>query len=662
VLWSNPGDGSGVSWIVPAVPSATGVADVFAFQNDGTVQAITSDGTTAWTAQADWAIPDFQGGLIVEQGDSSIWKLDGITGQPYPVYTPTAAAGVWAVHPDGTIFAIQQNNAGTASEYDSVLGIDPTTGLKFSVPLESNDPEVNPPEISHGATWYALDLIVAGDGYAYVPYAYSQLADAVDGSVTTHFMLLRVDSSGAYDKVKIMDWTVPGPWGMQDGLTVNIITNADTGTLLTWEANPNAHSNIKRPATSGPASAMFRGRRRPGREPRAPQMSPRQGYGFGSGPVTYGMAVTTGTSVSLVSAPQVPGQDEYGDVPAVIPVLQAQDGSFVGEYVAGYDANYNYVYNMVSFDAAGNVRWIVPNEQPQIATDDGGVIGQSGIAYDSGGNATGQVGNTIGPTGPPGSGVASWSAQMYTMGTSGVSLDYFWFRYAESFGVLPGGSPSGNGTSVANVINAESMPLFQIPIYSSTTTSCSVGSTKNLLFPAMPAEKNPYLSSKSALISALKAMPYSSPPSPCIQFLFSKLPLNTLVSAITNQKAYDGLTSDLSLYAAGAYSAVDLDSEAWKSLATTAVCQYFRGQQTGGTIVEGLAQAFPARSTDAYFNSSVWAMRNLAPVDILHESLHNWLGLNDPDLYFWLTSKKYPLGQPTSVISRVLAQNKCGPQ
>ena len=27
-----------------------GVADVFALQNDGTVQAITSDGTTAWTA------------------------------------------------------------------------------------------------------------------------------------------------------------------------------------------------------------------------------------------------------------------------------------------------------------------------------------------------------------------------------------------------------------------------------------------------------------------------------------------------------------------------------------------------------------------------------------------------------------------------------------
>jgi len=49
VLWSNFGNGSGVYSIVPAVPSPNGVADVFAFQYDGTVQAITSDGTTAWT-------------------------------------------------------------------------------------------------------------------------------------------------------------------------------------------------------------------------------------------------------------------------------------------------------------------------------------------------------------------------------------------------------------------------------------------------------------------------------------------------------------------------------------------------------------------------------------------------------------------------------------
>ena len=60
VIWSNPGDGSGVTSIVPAVPSTTGVADVFAFQADGTVAAITADGKTAWTASsgnnAGWSV------------------------------------------------------------------------------------------------------------------------------------------------------------------------------------------------------------------------------------------------------------------------------------------------------------------------------------------------------------------------------------------------------------------------------------------------------------------------------------------------------------------------------------------------------------------------------------------------------------------------------
>jgi hypothetical protein len=64
VIWSNSGNGSGVNTIVPAVPSETGIADVFAFQGDGTVQAITSDGATAWTTDLGWSyfVPDFQGG------------------------------------------------------------------------------------------------------------------------------------------------------------------------------------------------------------------------------------------------------------------------------------------------------------------------------------------------------------------------------------------------------------------------------------------------------------------------------------------------------------------------------------------------------------------------------------------------------------------------
>lgn len=73
---------------MPAVPSASGAADVFALQASGIVQAIKSDGTVAWQANAginSKLIPDFQGGVIVANPNTGTWyKLDGLTGQPYP--------------------------------------------------------------------------------------------------------------------------------------------------------------------------------------------------------------------------------------------------------------------------------------------------------------------------------------------------------------------------------------------------------------------------------------------------------------------------------------------------------------------------------------------------------------------------------------------------
>ena len=211
------------------MPSTSGVADVFAFQADGTVQAITSDGTTAWTATVGWrAMPDFQGGLVtVGQDGSSIYKLDGITGQPYPAYTwdPSAAnLSLAGVHTDGTIFAIENRE-------QSVIGIDPTTGTqKFNVRI--------PIGTALGDTWQtgggALSFLIAGDGNAYVPYTWRE-STGVGGpaGALNHFRLLRVSSAGAYDDIPIYDWNsaytdnIPSPLG-------GIITNADQGVLLTF--------------------------------------------------------------------------------------------------------------------------------------------------------------------------------------------------------------------------------------------------------------------------------------------------------------------------------------------------------------------------------------------------------------------------------------------
>jgi len=165
ILWSNPGNASGVYQIVPAIPSPTGVADVFAFQHDGTVQAITTDGTTAWTADlsdfsSPYLLPDFQGGLVVVEGTNSVpskvVKLDGITGQRYPAYS-AGPSYCWvlnpAIHPDGTIFATR---TGCFRGDNAVIGIDPTTGtLKFEVQIPrvtGADVPVNP-----------YTLIIAGD-------------------------------------------------------------------------------------------------------------------------------------------------------------------------------------------------------------------------------------------------------------------------------------------------------------------------------------------------------------------------------------------------------------------------------------------------------------------------------------------------------------------
>jgi hypothetical protein len=379
VLWSNPGDPS----IVPAVPSSSGVADVFAFQDDGTVRAITSDGVTAWTADVSQAwpapVPDFQGGLVAVEWNNdngSIVKFDGITGQPHPVYTPAATeylGGALGVHPDGTIFAFK----GGDTQPPQVIGIDPATGAqKFSVPLD-----VTPTDMRYVFGFLGDGLIIAGDGYAYVPYLYFDCSTDPDAFyVFSHLKLLRVNSDGVHDYVNIRDWASP-IWDFASVRGINMITNADKGILLSWDSVEAGFKTVDM------------------------------------------MALTTGASVSLINSPGIPGQ--WGNV---IPVLQAQDGSFVGTVGDSNGTPY-----MIAFDATGNVRWTVPNYSPQIATADGGVIATSddgsAIAFDQNGNATGQIPNL--PT-------YSWTGNWYRYGSVN-RIAGFWYYLGASFWTLAAG-------------------------------------------------------------------------------------------------------------------------------------------------------------------------------------------------------------------------------
>jgi len=156
-----------------------------------------------------------------------------------------------------------------------------------------------------------------------------------------------------WDSKYLLQWPVSGATiKTQAGAIPTIsnamtITNADQGTVLSWEADTTAYCAS---ATNGVCSTQA------------------------SAGTTYGFATTVDTNVAYSGSTST----------LVSPVLQAQDGSFYGTDGAG---------NMVRMSQHGNVIWSVPNDYPQIATADGGVIGASGITYDSNGRATGQIAN-----------------------------------------------------------------------------------------------------------------------------------------------------------------------------------------------------------------------------------------------------------------------------
>jgi hypothetical protein len=393
VIWSNPGDGSGVTKIVPAVPSVTGVADVFAFQGDGTVQAVKSDGTVAWAATGgnEAAIPDFQGGLTTAAysftaGTTTISKLNGMTGLPiYSVSIPHE--GNLLAHPDGTVFDLQMLTAGVDGypKGYAVVGLDAATGSqKFIVPLDqSTYTGTAPTPASLLGT-----PIIAGDGYAYFAYTYAtsnatQNTESTATAAVLHLMLMRVGTDGSTSKMDVKDWTatsqstgtIDQSTTTQSGdfpqLQAQVITNADEGVVLSWGYPEEEY------CTSYTHTDYYNGCNNEAWIP-----------------AQYGLATTSGGSLASLTTTNIPGQ-----VSGITPVLQAQDGTLVGTVALGTSST----TSMIGFDSSGNVKWSVPNDTPQIATADGGVIGASGITYDSNGNTTGKA--TVD--------VQSWTSYLY---------------------------------------------------------------------------------------------------------------------------------------------------------------------------------------------------------------------------------------------------------
>src|SRR5262249_52835735 len=110
-----------------------------------------------------------------------------------------------------------------------------------------------------------------------------------------------------------------------------------------------------------------------------------------------------------------------------------------------------------------------------------------------------------------------------------------------------------------------------------------------------------------------------------------------ILADVGTQVPYDGLQSNLSLFAAGLWTQDQAsDTGILSVLKKTAVCNTFSGAggSWNGTVAQAQVQ-FPAG--DAYFYTGKEALKNLLPSTVLHEALHNLTRKNDADLYHLLT-------------------------
>jgi hypothetical protein len=320
-------------------------------------------------------------------------------------------------------------------------------------------------------------------------------------------------------------------------------------------------------------------------------------------------------------------------------VLQAQDGSFIGTTCRYCAPGYG---DMVAFDATGNVRWIVPNETPQIATADGGVTGKSGITYDQYGNATGQMFWKL--LSMP---AYSWIRQWYSP-TGGMTdaINLAIMQWATSYTATAGGNPSSQGTAVGVTVSPGGQPVFGLPNRGPGCQLPAGGGTKVPLSGAA-------LTQFHAEGSALMLGNYLTSPSCSTFFTGTPLGANYLdpVSlAVIEQVPYDAVQSNISMYDAGMSDGkIPLDASVKKN---SPVCgdfvawhnKYGTHRVKGITSAESQISVLPPASgpaTDIYINTAPSGLALLTQGTILHEALHNLTGLYDFMLGDWRTLYGY---------------------
>jgi hypothetical protein len=510
VLWSVPLGGSGEASIAPAVPSDSG-ADVFALDDTGTLTALASDGTPVWSVSgipggsAGKIIPDFSGNAMVKTPytsqdtggnlitTSTVQMVDRNTRKAVNLYTfqTTINAGAFGVNPisGASIQNAIPGPSGQAFIQDlgNVVVMDPATGQTLgTASLDAST--VN--GVEGGFDFQSVlgtqvgPMIVAGDGNAYVPYAYTVETHATTYvaavfPVTTHIdfysMLLRVAPDGSSTKTQLRTWTYDRtcvPWtppnhSSADGAQC---TNTDSAEVTNTAAIANADQGAAVFTTTlkiCAGTSFFN----PG--------------GFGAPDMTGSECADTKehTEAAYVSQDAVTSSaqdvvvlpNDDGRFQAFVPVLQREDGSYIGTdtlpnaiwagsrliAVSGTSMLWNQNVGP-AFDPTSNAT-TAPFLMPLYATDGGGLIIRSAqknncqtsppqcttvsstlYTVDPSGNVTDQAADS--------GAKPSWTGYWYSDGpVRSLALDSL--DFAPFCFPVAGGNPSNNQAAIKSIKN-----------------------------------------------------------------------------------------------------------------------------------------------------------------------------------------------------------------
>jgi len=435
--WSIPGGSSGVVSLAPAVPSDTGVADVFAFDASGNVSAIQRDGTVAWTTNVGSNthlvfLPDFLGGLVVVDTtpnvSNTIQRLDGVTGLSGPSYTFINSPSSGSLSPDPRPVRLFPDGTILAVDGDTVFGIDPQSmTTKFSLQLDDT--------LFMGGNGVILSrflpdigsIIIAGDGYAYIVYHnFINVQDSADNGnlqIEHHedfTRVLRIGPAGDSIKIPVTDHTADSQFNDGTEVTLatesgylatpgNLITNADQGALLGLELDTPAYNN-----------------------------------GIGGN-------IPASTSFSLVllsasGASQIP-LNLPDQASPIISALQAEDGTFLGQMNIANPSS----TQLVAFDQSGNLKWSAPaaDYSPQYADSSDNLVATSAstgafVTFDPSGNV---VSRGVSP-----GAVYSWTDNWYNLTPVGAqSVSFPALNWGSGFEAFAQGNRSRTHTSIRSV-------------------------------------------------------------------------------------------------------------------------------------------------------------------------------------------------------------------